>query len=72
MDLVPGTWYPHTKICAACDEIIGALVPVLQDASQISTAAVVACFLYGLIRRIRICHERLYKDAEQTTLQLFS
>ena len=32
---VPGSWYPHTKIYAASDEIIGVLVPVLHDASQI-------------------------------------
>ena len=35
MYLVPGTWYPHTKICVAFDEIIGVLVPVLHDALQI-------------------------------------
>ena len=35
MDLVPSTWYPHNKICAASDELMGVLVPVLHDASQI-------------------------------------
>ena len=83
MYLVPGTWYPHTKGCAASDEIMGVLAPVLHDASQIdffrsevappiTTAAVVGWFLQGLIRRIRICHERLYKDVEQMTLLFFS
>ena len=41
----------------------------VEVAPPIPAAAVVTCFLQGRMGRIRTCHERLYKDAEQITLQ---